>query len=230
MEIRGLFLDLDGTLVRYEQTEYHSGWNALGYALGLEEAWEKVMAYYLPQPEKYSEWFEANLGMLKGGRYDQKVREILFPDGSAPYSPGVRDFFDWLNALPQRRDFVTGVVSSGINLVADQVKNDLSLEFAIANRLVLVNTDKGLIFNGQGEELVPVTKKKEVVEKVISEYELSLGEICFVGDYVNDIPVLESVGLPIAFNPKDKRLESIAHHVIYDFKKLKEILERIFQD
>jgi len=51
-----------------------------------------------------------------------------------------------------------------------------------------------------------------------------LEEICFVGDNLNDVPVFEVVGLPIAFNPKHKSVEEAAKYTIYDFNELKPFL------
>ena len=72
--------------------------------------------------------------------------------------------------------------------------------------------------------LVDLWSKGDVLERLVAEYELSLHRICFVGDNINDLPVLERVGLAIAANPKDERLRAAADHVIDDFAILPDLI------
>jgi phosphoserine phosphatase len=60
---------------------------------------------------------------------------------------------------------------------------------------------------------------------IATKHKLDLSEICFVGDHMNDVPVMRIVGLSIAVNPKDKELERIADHVVTDFTTIPKIVE-----
>jgi phosphoserine phosphatase len=55
---------------------------------------------------------------------------------------------------------------------------------------------------------------------------LELGEIAFVGDHLNDIPVLRAVGLGIAYCPKDPAVAEAARFVTEDFREIPVFLRR----
>ena len=57
-----------------------------------------------------------------------------------------------------------------------------------------------------------------------AEYGLSPGEIAFVGDNFNDIPVFRTVALGIAYAPKDPRVAAAAHAVTHEFKEIPSLI------
>jgi len=136
------------------------------------------------------------------------VASQLFPP---PYARGVEE------AVAQMQgNYLMGILSSGVDLVADHVAQDLGLSFAWANRLAVVDG----YFAGTSEIVVDLWSKADVLERLAAEHDLDLQRICFVGDNVNDLPVLQRVGLAIAANPKDDVLHEVADHIITDFAVL----------
>ncbi len=210
--IRAVFFDLDGTLVRYRGVDFESSWGALGVAAGLKEQWDALLAKYLDRPESYQDWVRENAALLKGiplGR----VLPHLFPP---PYAPGVREALAEL----KRRGLVLGIVSSGVALVADRVKEELGLDFAVANELEV----RAGRFTGEAMLRVGLWDKLAVVEAEAARQGLSLPELAFVGDHLNDVPVLEAVGCGIAYAPKDPGVAAAARYVIKDFRELPRLI------
>jgi phosphoserine phosphatase len=160
---------------------------------------------------------EEDAALLAGIPVSQVAAQIFPP----PYARGVREAVDRL-----RGKYRLGILSSGVDLVADYVKADLGLDFAFANRL-LVEDGR---FTGESELVVDLWSKDEVMRRIAAEYGVRLEEICFVGDHVNDIPVMRIVGLSIAMNSKDDDLSRIADHVIDDLALVPEIIARFERD
>jgi len=117
--------------------------------------------------------------------------------------------------------YTLGILSSGVDLVADRARQELGLDFSIANRLLIEDGH----FTGESETVVDLWKKADVMREIARQHELDLSEICFVGDHMNDVPVMRIVGLSIAVNPKDEELEQIADYVVPDFTAIPQIMK-----
>jgi len=210
--IRAAFFDLDGTLVRYRGVDFESSWGAIGEAAGLAAEWKRVQERYLPHPELYDRWLQANAELLAGRAVEPILRKLLPP----PYPQGVREVIERLRA----RGMVLGIVSSGLSLVADYVRKDLGFDFAVANALEVRDGR----FTGRAYLRVPLWKKEEVVRLMAAEHGLSPEEIAFVGDNFNDIAVFRTVGLGIAYAPKDPRVAEAAHVVAHEFREIPSLI------
>lgn len=214
MRVRAVFFDLDGTLVRYEGVAYESSWGAIGLAAGVGEAWDALLAHYRGAPERYPEWVRENAKLLRGIPL-VKVTAAIFPP---PYAPGVREAIGELRKM----GLVLGIVSSGVSLVAARVQEELGLDFYVANELLVENGR----FSGEAVVRVGLGDKLSVVKAKAEELGLDLAELAFVGDHVNDIPVLRAVGVGIAYAPKDHQVAAAARFVTHDFREIPALLRR----
>jgi HAD superfamily phosphoserine phosphatase-like hydrolase len=210
--ISTVVFDLDGTLVRYHGVEFESSWGAIAAAAGVGDRSEALLREYFPRRDAYAEWVAADAALLTGVPYSA-VAARVFP---APYAAGVAAA---VRAL--RPHYRLGILSSGVDIVAEWVKKDLGLDFAIANR---VHVRDG-VFVGTSETVVNLWAKDDALRAVAEERGIDLDEICFVGDHVNDIPVMRIVGMAVAANPKDPALVGVADHVIEDFATLPKLID-----
>lgn len=202
--ISAVLFDLDGTLVRYRGIEYESSWGAIAAAAGVGDRSRELLREYMARPEAYAEWVVRDAALLAGVDVGKIAAQVL----PAPYADGVREA-----ARELRGSYRLGIVSSGVDLVADWVCRDLGFDFAVANRL---HVEAGR-FTGTAETRVSLWAKGEAVRAVAEEMGLGLDEICFVGDHVNDLPAMRIVGLPVAANPKSAEVAAAAAFVIEAF-------------
>ena len=75
-------------------------------------------------------------------------------------------------------------------------------------------------FTGEALSAVGLQQKGERLRMLADMYEVSLLDVCYIGDHENDIPALEIAGLPVAFNPKREEVRKKAKVVINDFREL----------
>ncbi|MCX7750724.1 MAG: HAD-IB family phosphatase [Candidatus Bipolaricaulota bacterium] len=210
--IRAVFFDLDGTLVRYAGVPYESSWGAIGAAAGFGREWDRILERYLGKPHLYPDWVRENAALLRGVPV-RRVEERIFPP---PYPPGVPAAVAALRA----RGLLLGIVSSGVGLVAERVRAELALDFAVSNELLVSDG----LFTGEAVVRVGLAEKRDVVEREARARGLALSEVAFVGDHLNDIPVFQAVGLAIAYCPKAPEVAAAAHAVTYDFSAVPRLL------
>lgn len=210
--IRAVLFDLDGTLVRYKGVAFESSWGALGVAAGVGALWDQLLDRYRGRLTEYSNWVSENAALLRGIPV-ARVLPSLFPP---PYAPGVREAIAEL----RRSGYILGIVSSGVDLVAERVRADLDLSFAVANELRIADG----VFTGEAVVRVGLGDKRAVVEQEARRLGLDLGEIAFVGDHLNDIPVFGAVGCAIAYAPKEASVAAAAQSVVHDFRLIPELV------
>ncbi len=228
-QIKVVSIDGDGTAVNFSgddpedpRNKFRSSYDAAGFASekfvpGNWDRWIGVRDKYYPlvtdnpdKPEIYEEWCRKQASFLKG----IKVADIMEQLMPIPYNPGVKEFFHKIKQ--DSRGYVTGIVSSGLNIVMDQVMKELGLDFAISTKLEECDG----VLTGTTGRIVPFFGKAELVRKIAQEHGASLEQTAYFGDHENDIPVLEIVGLPIAVCPKeevkDKVIAAARGNVIYN--------------
>jgi phosphoserine phosphatase len=211
-----VIFDLDGTLVRYHGVDFESSWGAIAFAAGVAEQSQQLLRYYFSRREAYAEWVCEEAKLLTGVSVAQVIERIFPP----PYAQGVAQAIGEL-----RGHYTLGILSSGVDLVADRVREELGFDFAWANHLAVADG----LFTGVSETRVGLWSKGEVLEELAAQHGLSLDRICFVGDNINDLPALTRAGLAIAANPKDGRLRDVADFVLEDFAVLPDLIRQYEQ-
>jgi N-acetylmuramic acid 6-phosphate etherase len=217
-KIDAIFFDMDGTIVQYGLPTGFSTWAALGWAYGIFNEMEEWVDAYLSGRMSYDAIWEACAKRLQGQPYE-KAFDTLFPCAGVP--PFSRGFSECVNTL--RPHYRMGIISSGLSLVAQEIRKTLNLDFEVSND---VGMNRGL-FDGTFTVHVPFDQKLSIVKAQAEKLGIPLTRVCFVGDSPNDVEVLKAVGFPVAYNPKTPDVTAAARGaVIGDFLQLPRLIER----
>ena len=114
----------------------------------------------------------------------------------------------------------TAIVSAGLDILAEQVAAELDIDFPMANG---VKTDAQGRLNGPSIVGVQLMYKEYAVKTLSEQNNIPLERIASVGNSCYDIPMLESSGLGIAFNPDDDCIRKAAD-VIVESKDLSKVI------
>lgn len=211
-DIKIVIFDGDGTSWHYNNVgKYGSSWDAVSLACGVSEEVKRMFDFYYTRPELYDEWVDAQAKLFRGKRVTD-VEKRVYP---VPYTRGFVDFMKYSDCKILR-----GLLTTGLEIPAKRVKNDLGLDFCLCTSLGRINEH----FSGEVREEVPLWKKGEVLRRLLRNYSIQPSEAAYVGDSKGDIPCLELCEMGIAFNPKDGETRRAADVVIRDHRKLIRLL------
>lgn len=210
--------DLDGTLIEnvkfswqifhdYFQTDSHKR----------EDARNKFFSGQI----SYMEWAEHDMNMWKEknatkDEFFRAISHIKLMDGA----------IEALNEL-KKNGLKLAIISGSINILLEKVIPNYGEIFDDVFLSRIYFDDKGNILRMKVTEY-DVEKKAEALKLIAKRENISLKECVFVGDYLNDIKVIQEAGLGIAFNCQEDKLKEVAD-VVIDKKDLREILKYILQ-
>ncbi len=143
-----------------------------------------------------------------------RIRQVL--DGAA-LMPGAKETLSTLRA----RGVKTVIVSAGIDLLAERVARELSMDLYFANGFV---ADCAGRLSGDDILNVSLSGKGEVVERAADIFGVEKDDIVSVGNSRYDIPMFEASAVGIAFCPEDDEVRDRADHVVEE-RDLREILQ-----
>lgn len=213
--ITHILLDLDNSIIT------GASFPLLCKAAGVnKEMIDALRQKYRHDPKKELEWGRKMAATLRG-RTVEELQESL---GALPFKPGVYDFFTDVD----KRIEMTGIISSGIDVVAERVRQELGINFSIANELVVKD---GLV-TGDFTLACSMYKKFEVFTALALEKELKLKNTLYVGDNFNDEQIMRFIkmngGHTAAFDPKKHpALMEIAHLTFYDYRELGDYIANV---
>ena len=110
-------------------------------------------------------------------------------------TPGARTFIGTL----QRMGYKTAIVSGGFTGVTDWLAADLGIDHAVANRLEVVD---GKLTGRVIGKIIDRNGKAEALERIAAEEGIPVDQVVAVGDGANDLDMLNTAGLGVAFNAK----------------------------
>lgn len=110
-------------------------------------------------------------------------------------TPGARTLVRTLRRLGYR----CGIVSGGFDFLTDRLTAELDLDFALANRLVVRD---GRLTGEVGEPVVDRAAKAQALRDFARTAGVPLAQTVAIGDGANDLDMLQTAGLGVAFNAK----------------------------
>ncbi len=180
MKVRLAAFDLDGTVL-----EHNSSWVAIHRHFGTEHQGAASLRLYTEGKIDYREFMKRDIASWPRGVTKDEVAKILSGYSLRREAPKV---FDELRA----RGIETALVTSGIDILARDVAEKLSIDHWVAN---------GLKFDGNGVLLpkgvgrVDPTRKDLAYRKLLSRLRIPARDTIAVGDTVYDLAFLKSAGL-----------------------------------
>lgn len=182
---RLVIFDVDSTLVQGEVIEM------LAAHAGKEDEVRAVTERAMRGELDFAQSLHERVATLKGlpaTVLDEVASSIVL-------TPGARTTIRTLKRLGIR----CGVVSGGFIQVISGLADELGLEFAKANTLEIVD---GTLTGRVVGDVVDREAKAIYLREVADELGISLSQTVAVGDGANDIDMLTTAGLGIAFNAK----------------------------
>ena len=177
--------DMDSTLIQCEVIDELA--KQAGVGDRVIEITERAMRGQLD----FNESFTERLGLLKG--LDAGVAQEIA--ASLPFSDGAQELMLTLRARGVR----TVILSGGFDVFAERVLSALKMDEYVANSLEIV--DKKLT----GRVIPPIVnadEKRSQLVAIAKRMAIDLSQTMAVGDGANDLKMLQTAGLGIAFKAK----------------------------
>ena len=189
-------MDVDGTLILEEVIDL----------LGREAGREAEIAQLTSQAMRGELNFETSLRdrvfLLEG--LPISVFDTVF--NSIHLSPNAQEFISIL----QRNAILVGMVSGGFSPIVARLAKSLGIAYFSANQL---EVKEGLLTGKLVGQIINPEVKKDTLEKWREKLKLPKDRTVAIGDGANDLLMLKSAGLGIAFCAKEVLKKEIPNHV-----------------
>ncbi len=208
-QVKGLcVMDVDGTLILEEVIDL------LGREAGREEEISQITSRAMRGELDFETSLRERVALLKG--LPDSVFDTVF--NSIHLSPNAQKFISIL----QKNGILVGLVSGGFIPIVDRLAKSLGIAHFSANQLEVKD---GLLTGKLIGQIISPEVKKETLEKWREELKLPQERTVAIGDGANDLLMLKSAGLGIAFCAKEVLKQEIPNHV--DKRNFLEVLPLI---
>jgi len=183
---RVLITDMDGTIIENETL------NDIAKFLGKGEQVKKITDLGLKGRLDFSTSLENRVHLLKDSRLSslEEAKRII------SFMKGAKKLFQEL----KKNKIHTVLVSGGFKPITTYVRDYLNIDQEYSNTFGVI----GDLFNGKTVgPIVNANYKEKIVKKISKELNINKDQIIGMGDAANDMNMLLSVGLPIAFKAQD---------------------------
>lgn len=192
-EVRGgkrlAVFDLDSTLIAEETID------ELALEAGVQGAVRDLTRRAMLGDVAFRDALSARVALLAG----LPVAALSRVQSRATLTPGARE----LAAALRELGCATAVVSGGFRFLADHVRDTLGLDYAFANSLEVDKVNAALTGRTMGE-VVDAEFKAKVLRELARRHRVPRDAVLAVGDGSNDLLMIQSAGLGVAFNAKPK--------------------------
>ncbi len=182
---RLVVLDVDSTLIRDEIIELLA--DEAGKGAEVADITRRAMEGELD----FEASLRARVALLEGLDHAAMERART----RVRFTPGARTFVRTLHRLGYR----VALVSGGFTFFTDRLAEDLGIEHAFANVLEVAD---GRLTGGLVGAIVDRARKAQLLRDVAAAEGITLEQVVAVGDGANDLDMLATAGLGIAFNAK----------------------------
>jgi HAD superfamily hydrolase (TIGR01490 family) len=199
--------DIDGTIIRWQL--YHAISDALirsGHFDPAEFTSIKQARMAWKRREKASSFKEYEQSLV--GAYDKAIRNVSYKDFMAAVDESFEEYKQ--QTYTYTRSLISQLKQQGFKLFAisasqQEIVQLFAKHYGFDDYGGSIYENDGHKFTGQ-KHVLRSTEKPKLIEKLVSKHGLRLAGSIAVGDSDSDIPMLELVEHPIAFNPNDSLL------------------------
>ena len=181
-----LISDMDGTIIENETL------NDIANFLGKGDQVKKITDLGLKGRLDFSTSLENRVHLLKGlhlSSLEEAKRVVTFKKGAKKLFKVLKD-----------NNFTTVLVSGGFKPITTYVQKYLAIDYEYSNTFGVV----GDLFDGTTNgPIINANYKEKIVNKLLKKLNLNKNQIIGIGDAANDMNMLLSVGLPIAFKAQE---------------------------
>ena len=181
-----LISDMDGTIIENETL------NDIANFLGKGDQVKKITDLGLKGRLDFSTSLENRVNILKGLRLsslEEAKRIVTFKKGAKKLFQVLKD-----------NNFTTVLVSGGFKPITTYVQKYLAMDYEYSNTFGVI----GDLFDGTTNgPIINANYKEKIVNKLLKKLNLKQNQIVGIGDAANDMNMLLSVGLPIAFKAQE---------------------------
>ena len=196
-QVKGLcVMDVDGTLILEEVIDL------LGREVGREEEISQITSRAMRGELDFEISLRKRVSLLEG--LPVSVFDKVFD--SIHLSQNAQEFVSIL----QKNGILVGLVSGGFTPIVARLAKSLGIAYFSANQVEVKN---GLLTGKLVGQIISPEVKKETLEQWREELKLSKDRTIAIGDGANDLLMLKSAGLGIAFCAKEVLKKEIPHHV-----------------
>lgn len=179
--------DMDSTLIETEVID------ELAMRAGVGDRVKEITARAMRGEIDFDESFRERVALLKG--LDESVmREIA---ENLPVTEGVGRMMEVL----KRAGFKTAILSGGFTYFGNYLKRRFGFDYVYANELEICN---GCLTGRYLGEIINGRRKAELLRLLAQVENINIAQTIAVGDGANDLPMLNTAGLGIAFHAKPK--------------------------
>jgi phosphoserine phosphatase len=182
---RLLVFDMDSTLIRCEVID------ELAARAGVGEEVAAITARAMRGEIDFRASFTARMGRLRG----LAETELQTVADALPIMPGAPELFARLNALGHH----TAILSGGFDYFAHLVQRELRISEVHANHL---HIEDGYLTGAVDGPIVDGERKEQLLREVAAREGFALADTVAVGDGANDLPMLATAGIGVAFHAK----------------------------
>ena len=196
-QVKGLcIMDIDGTLIAEEVIDL------LGREAGCEAEISKITRQAMRGELDFETSLRERVALLKG--LPISVLDTVFK--SIHLSQNAQEFISIL----QKNGILVALVSGGFSPIVERLEKYLGISYFSANQLEVKD---GYLTGQLVGEIVTAQVKKSTLEKWRKELGLPKERTIAIGDGANDLLMLKTAGLGIAFCAKEVVRAEIACHV-----------------
>ena len=196
-QVKGLcVMDVDGTLILEEVIDL------LGREAGCEEEISQITSQAMRGEIDFESSLSKRVSLLEG--LSISVFDKVF--NSIHLTPNAQEFVSIL----QKNGILVGLVSGGFSPIVERLAKSLGITHFFANQLEVKD---GLLTGKLVGHIISPEVKQATLEQWRKEFKLPKERIVAIGDGANDLLMLKSAGIGIAFCAKEVLKQEIPNHV-----------------